>query len=725
MSYYWELLAMMTGQGKILYRIIVSNCIVISFLSISWAQNNCTKEYRIYAFRTKNHSIKLDGELNEIAWLQADAVTELVQCEPTFGDFLSEKTIVKILYDDDYIYIGAVCYYEDMKDLVANKLEHRDISWDDQIAFVFDTFHDKTKGYFFETNAHGAKYDGFVDGIGNTNTDWNEVWQVRTKINSNNWTAEFQIPLRILRYSKAETQIWGFNIFRSLRKKNEKGYFTPIPPQHGIGSLSLAGELAGIEELQPRRNLQLKPYILLGRTNDRNMGITDLKSEFGFDIKYVPIPNFAIDFTYNTDFAQIESDDEQINLTRFSLFYPEKRDFFLENAQLFTFGMSQKIQPFFSRRIGIHDGSPVPILYGARVTGKLGKSNVGFINIATDKTEDLPLTNYTALRVRQDILNNSNVGFILANMQDGDRYERSWGVDSEIWLTENSRIKGFYSSLYSGSINDNRSTGAFSYRLDKDLFGFILGYVGVEKNYDPAMGFVIMKDIKDYSGVLRKSFRPGKFGIRKISFSGWFDHTYTQSNQDFFKQNTLEILTELESGDNISVSYNNLFERLYEDFNIYQDIEVPIGDYTYNNLNVGVGFSGRRKISGGFSFQQGSFYGGDQKNICLDSMVKVNKHILVSQGIEYNDIHLPEGDFNTLIGRMRIDLIFTSNFSLKTYFQYNSETKEINSNIRLHVLHGNDNDLYLVYNNVSNIATHRWRAEMNTAVLKMNYRLYL
>lgn len=682
------------------------------------------QEYEISAHRVMNHSIRLDGILDEEGWQNAEAIKQLVQCEPTFGIPMSERTTVRILYDDDNIYIGAVCYYNNIDDLVADKLAHRDMSWDDQFYFIIDTFHDKTKGYCFGTNALGAKDESYVDGAMQHNRDWDEVWQVRTKINHDNWTAEFQIPLRILRFPKSGEQTWGFNIYRSLRKKNERGYFTPIPPQHMIGSLALAGRLTDLEGLKTKRNLQMRPYLLLGRETDATLNAADSRSEFGFDMKYVPMPNLAVDLTYNTDFAQIESDDEQINLTRFSLFYPEKRDFFLENAQLFKFGMPTKIQPFFSRRIGIQGGSPVPILYGARVTGKLGRSNVGFLNMSTEDTDLLPMTNNTVLRVRQDILKNSNVGFIVTNRQNEDGYERSWGVDSEIWLTDDSRIRGFFSSLDSRDIDGDRTAGALSYRLDKDLFGFILGYVGVEKNYDPSMGFVIMRDIKDYSGVLRKSFRPGRFGIRKINFTGWFDYTYTQANQEFVKYNTFEILAQLESGDNISISFNNTFEKLYEDFNIYQDISIPIGEYTYNNVNIGVGFSGKRKISGGFSYQQGSFFGGKQKNVVLDAFVKINKHILISEGIEYNDIHLPYGDFHTFIGRLRINLIFTSNFSLKTYFQYNSETKEVNSNIRLHLLHGNDNDLYLVYNNISNTAYNRWKSMVNTAALKVNYRIY-
>ncbi len=715
----------MKSDVKLTWCLVIVLFIIFLSGSVVFGQNEKGREYTLSALRVTNGSIKLDGILNEDGWQRADSITSLIQSEPNFKSPLSEKTAVKILYDDDHIYIGAVCYYEDMNDLVADKLEHRDIGWDDQIAFVFDTFHDKTKGYLFETNANGAKYEGFIDGIGIINSDWNKVWQVRTKINLNNWTAEFRIPLRILRYSNAEKQTWGFNIYRSLRKKNERGYFTPIPPQYGIGNLSLAGELTGIEGLKAKRNLQLRPYLLLGRTDDRSRNAEETKSEIGFDIKYVPLTNVAVDLTYNTDFAQIESDDEQINLTRFSLFYPEKRDFFLENAQLFEFGMSQKIQPFFSKRIGIHDGSPVPILYGVRATGKLGRSNIGFLNMSTEKIDEMPVTNYTILRVRQDILKNSNVGFILTNMQDCNSYERSWGLDSEIWLTDDSRIKGFYSSLYSKEIGDNRSTGAFSYRLDKDLFGLVLGYVGVGKNYDPTMGFVMLKDIKDYSGILRKSFRPRRFGIRKVDIFGMFDYTYTQANEDLMKQNIATITTEFESGDMFIYGFFNLFDRFYEDFRVYKDTIVPKGKYMYNLSCITCQFAGKRRISGKVGFQWGGFYDGNQIAFDWDGLIKLNKHVQIGHGFEYNHIELPNGCFTTMVGRLRMNLIFTSNISLKTYFQYNNATESINSNIRFHLLYGKDNDLFVVYNNVSDTAFRRWRAKMNTAALKLNYRVYL
>ncbi len=696
------------------------------WLESAFPQSSGLEEYTISALKIENNSVKLDGILEEPEWQRAEAITELIQCEPTFGIPLSEKTTIRILYDDENIYFGAVCYYQDIKDLVASKLAHRDIGYEDQIAFVLDTFRDRTKAYCFMTNAYGAKDEGFIDGVNEYNAEWNEVWQVKAKINQNNWTAEFKIPLRTLRFPDLQNQTWGFNIYRSLRKKNERGYWTPIPPQHQITNLSLAGRLIGLKDLKMKRNLQLRPYVLYGGTEDMSQDVTERRSELGLDLKYVPRPNLAVDLTYNTDFAQIESDEEQINLTRFSLYYPEKRDFFLENAQLFEFGMAQKIQPFFSRRIGIHEGSPVPILFGAKLTGKLGRTNLGFLNITTEKTTFLSLTNYTALRVRQDILKNSNLGFILTNVQSGEGYNRCWGIDSEIWLTENSRIKGFYSAIDSNEVDSQRSASHLSYNLNKDLVQFTLGYVNVEKNYDPASGFVIIRNIKDYSGLLRKSFRPNKYGIRKIDFIGIFDYTYTQENQEFMRQNILEMNTEFESGDTMSLIFNNVFEKLYEDFEIaHTEVSVPVGEYTYNNAGLEFIFDEKRKFSGRFSYLQGGFFDGSKGSIVVEGLSKWNRHLLVGGGLEYNDIHLQGRSFTTTIGRLRVNLIFNSNLSLRTYFQYNSLTKKVTSNLRLHLLHGNDNDFYIVFNNVSHAELDRLRKEMNTLAIKINYRIYL
>jgi len=706
--------------------ILLSTILITNLKAYLYQDNIACEDYSISALRVDNGKIKVDGVLNENPWSRADSIDTLIQCEPAFGDPASEKTIVKILYDKNNIYICAVCYYKNIDDLVADKLAHRNVGWqDDQLFFVLDTFHDRTKAYCFGCNALGAKDEGYIDGNSNYEANWNEVWKVKTKVNNNNWTAEFKIPLRILRFPAKDNQMWGFNIYRTLRKKNERSYWTPIPPQHQITNLKLAGQIYGLEGLKMKSNLQFIPFVLLGGTKKKDITAADKVSEFGFDLKYVPMPNMAVDVTYNTDFAQIESDEEQINLSRFSLYYPEKRDFFLENAQLFRFGMPRKIQPFFSRRIGIHNGQSVPILYGVRVTGKIGGNNIGFLNMSTDEVSGLPMRNYTVLRYRRDILKNSNVGCILTNTREKSDYNRCWGVDSEVWLTENSVFRGFYSSVDANDIHSRNSASHLYYGFNRDLYQFTFGYTSVEENYDPAAGFVIIKNIKDYSGILRKSFRPHTWGVRKINIMGVYDYIYTQSNRDFMRKHFLMNTIEFNSGDELSFNLYNNYQKLYENFTIFSDIEIPAGQYTYNNFDLSVQTAPRRKLSGDLTLSAGKFYDGDRYGMDIDGTVKVSKYLIISSGMEYNQICFPYGNFATTLGKLRVNLVFTSSISLKTYFQYNSTEDRISSNIRFHVLHGNDNDLYLVYNNVTGTFNNRLTSDMNTAAFKMNYRVYL
>lgn len=714
------------------YFLLINICVFFLIVLINqvfadfYQESTISEDYNISALKIENDIINVDGVLNEKSWSRADSIDTLIQCEPVFGDPASERTIVKILYDGNNIYIGAVCYYKNIDDLVADKLAHRNVGWqDDQLFFVLDTFHDRTKAYCFGCNALGAKDEGYIDGNSNYEANWNEVWKVKTKVNNNNWTAEFKITLRILRFKDYEYQTWSFNILRTLLKKNERDYWTPIPPQYDIANLKLAGQIYGLEGLEMKRNLQFIPYVLLGGTKEQ--GITSLNevSEFGFDFKYVPMPSIAVDVTYNTDFAQIESDEEQINLSRFSLYYPEKRDFFLENAQLFRFGMPRKIQPFFSRRIGIHNGQSVPILYGARMTGKIGENNIGFLNMSTEEVSGLPMRNYTVLRYRRDILKNSNVGCILTNIREKSDYNRCWGVDSEIWLTDNSVFRGFYSSLDANDIHSRNSASHLYYGFNRDLYQFTFGYTSVEENYDPAAGFVMIKNIRDYSGILRKSFRPHFWGLRKIDIMGIYDYIYTQSNRDFMIKHFLMNTIEFDSGDELSFNLYNNFQKLYENFNIFSDIEIPAGQYNYNIFDLSVQSAPRRKFSSGLTLSAGKFYDGDLYSMNIDGTVKVSKHLIISSGMEYNQIHFPYGNFETTLGRLRVNLVFTSNISLKTYFQYNSAEDRISSNIRFHLLHGNDNDLYLVYNNLTSTLNNRLISERNTAAFKMNYRVYL
>ena len=711
-----------------LFLVLFSSTLIL----LAAAQENRGEKYKVSALRVENASLKLDGILDEPEWQKAEAITEFTQRNPYYGRPATEKNLVRILYDDDNLYVGAVCFHKDINDLVAHKLAHRDVAWDDLFSVVLDTFHDHTKAYCFQVNPLGAKNEVFMDGPDVSDSNWNEVWDVKTKINKDNWSAEFKIPLRILRFSSQSDQTWGLNLCRLLRTKNESDYWSPIPPQFTVSNLSLAGDLAGLRGLKPKRNLQVRPYGLFGETRENMPERTIQKADFGLDLKYVPTPNLAVDMTVRPDFAQIESDDVQINLTRFDLFFPEKRDFFLENAKLFDFGLSQKIQPFFSRQIGLSDDRPVPILFGGRMTGKFGRTNIGFINALTEKTDSLPLTNYTVLRARQDLLRNSNVGFILTNVQSRDGYNRCWGIDGEFWLAKNSRFKAFFSAVDTGKFLERRSAAHLSYALITDPWGVSLGYNSIGRNYNPAAGFVVLRDIRDfggdihdYSGYVRKSIRPNKYGIRLIDFTGTFDYIDTRAGGNFFKFHQAECSLEFDSADILSISLANTREKFFEDFLVYGDITVPVGVYSYNYASLKYTVSESKRLSGNVALTFGGFYQGRQKSVAANGLWMANKLLMIGGGLETREVHLPQGNFTTLIGRLRLNLIFSSNLSLKTYVQYSNATKRVILDFRLCWLHGKDNELYFVYNNLSGTECRPFRLLRDTAALKLNYRIYL
>lgn len=359
------------------------------------------------------------------------------------------------------------------------------------------------------------------------------------------------------------------------------------------------------------------------------------------------------------------------------------------------------------------------------MTGKFARTNIGLMNALTEKKAELSTTHYTVIRLRQDIMENSNIGFILTNVQNSQGYNRCWGIDTLLWLSKNSRVKAFYSGVDSEEIKNQRSAWHISYWWNTDLRELFLSYNDIEKNYSPASGFVIIKNVQDYSGIIRKSFRPNKHGIRKVNFSYTFDFIYTQENSNFFKINMAEFSTEFDSGDTLALSLTNIYEKLYGNFYIYKDIFLPPGSFSYTNASLNVESDRKRRISGSLLLTLGEFYDGKIKSFTAEGLWKLNKHIFIGGGFEGNDIHLPEGNFDTIIGRFRLNLILSSLLSIKTYLQYNSTKDRIIMDIRLSLLHGKDNELYLVCSNLSSTEFNYFRSVRDTTALKLNYRLYL
>ncbi len=375
--------------------------------------------------------ITLDGRLDERVWMEAEPASGFTQGgrSPNPGYPASQRTEVRFLYDNDNLYIGAICYEPDIATMIVNGLK-RDFTSNlgDEIGIILDTLNDDRSGFFFSTNPAGARRDLQSSNDRQINQNWDGVWDVRVTLGEDRWIAEFVIPFKTLRFSPDASQEWGMNMFRKIRRLNEESHWAPLPIRYNMTRVSLAGTLGGLEGISQGRNLKVKPYAVAGIVQQRNEGklANDFNYDGGFDVKYGLTQTLTLDATYRTDFSQTEVDQDQVNLTRFSLFFPEKREFFLENSGVFNFGSTGgrgNLLPFFSRRIGLSDrGTPVPIVGGTRLSGTAGSYEIGLLAMKTESVdpvdeggEGLPSDDFIVGRIKRNLLQNSFIGAIFTS----------------------------------------------------------------------------------------------------------------------------------------------------------------------------------------------------------------------------------------------------------------------------------------------------------------------
>ncbi len=469
---------------------------------------------RVYTATRTSERIVIDGVLDEAAWQQAELGGDFYQLEPRTGFPASEETEFRLLYDDENLYVGVVCHQE--RPLIINELtEDFAPGAGDVISLMFDTFDDDRNGFVFQTNPGGAKRDQQVTGS-NRNQDWDGVYEVATDVRAPGWTSEFAIPLKTLRFSDANPeQRWGFNVMRTYRSRNERSLWSPGPRPFNIFNVFIAGTLEGLEGIQQGRNLYVKPFLVGNYRPDVTTGFLNKQDvDAGLDVKYGVTSELTLDLTVNTDFSQVEADEQQINLTRFSLFFPEKREFFLENAGLFDIGSSaggfgggggrggrggraprgRDIIPFFSRRIGLGpDSQPLPIRVGARLTGKLAGWNVGFLNIQVGSQGEVAADNWTVVRLRREVLSNSDVGTFLFNRDSsapGD-WNRSGGLDANFrFLNQRLSFSGFAMKSQTPGSDDRNLAGRFEGSYRDPFYTFRASYLTIEEDFQNDLGFV-------------------------------------------------------------------------------------------------------------------------------------------------------------------------------------------------------------------------------------------
>ncbi|MFQ5678740.1 MAG: DUF5916 domain-containing protein [Gemmatimonadota bacterium] len=702
-------------------------------------------------------TIRLDGRLTEPDWQEARFATGLRQREPDEGSPATEDTEVRVLYDGHALYVGVRARDREPDKVIARILQRNRLmrggfglrfSGDDGIALLFDPFHDHRNAVVFATNPNGAKFDALVTDEGReVNTDWRGVWRVAATRTEGGWSAEFEIPFRTLRFpSGSAGEPWGFNIFRMIRRKNEEVLWSAWSRNNeGFTRVSRAGHLEGLTEL-PRSslNLEVKPFLLSGGTQELaeleggagtaapegGMGPprnTDAELDIGLDVKYEIQPGLVLDATVNPDFAQVEVDDEQVNLTRFSLFFPEKRDFFLENAGIFEFGRRGFGEPppfllFFSRRIGIFDGNEVPLLGGTRLTGRVGKQTVGFLDAVTDDAQGQPVTNYGVLRVNRDVGDRSVVGAMVADMRRADGESNTvGGVDFSLWPTRTINLRGFLAgTTTSGSGGDDL---AYMVNLDftGDHLGYFLQHLFIGPDASAEMGFITRTDIRRTDGFLRLTGRPPTLGLRKIDFRFQGQHIVRSDGllQDWSVEG--DVNPEWDSGERLQLSGQRGFIRLDEGFDLTDEVFVPGGDYDTWRFRAEGSTSSNRALSLRANASVERFFGGTLRRLSGRLRLSPGSHANLTVEQTHNDVEVPGGEFTADVTSVRFGYAFSTTLTANALVQYNSLDKRISTNVRFNLIHRPGSDLFLVFNEERGSDDSPWDFRSRGLVAKLTY----
>jgi len=678
--------------------------------------------------------LEIDGILNETAYDTVESFSGFIQQSPDEGAPATERTEAWVFFDDNNIYVSARLWDSAPESQwVANEMQRDSFQLinNERVSVAFDTFYDRRNNVAFMVNPIGGFLDQEITDESRPNTDWNAVWDVRTGRFDGGWTAEMEIPFKSLRFSPGTSQIWGIQMGRRIRWKNESSYLTAIPISGGPGLFrtSAAATLTGLVVPSRNRRLEIKPYAIGSLATDRNASpaITNaLNGNAGVDLKYGVTQNLTADFTYNTDFAQVEVDEQQVNLTRFSLFFPEKREFFLESRGTFDFGQGFRFGSggggrrgggffgggdaptvFFSRRIGLQGGQTVPILGGGRLTGKAGDFTIGALNIQTDDAlSGAASTNFTVMRVKRDILRRSRIGGIFTGRSvstKGPGGNQVYGLDAAFSFYDNVNFNGYYAkSQTSGLVGDDESyQAAFTY--NGDLYAFQLDHLLVGDNFNPEIGFMRRDDFRRTYTAAQYSPRPQNIdAIRQFTWRGTLDYTTGASTGLIeTRVSQLSFNTEFENSDQFNLDIQDNYELLENPFQITPDVAIPIGGYGFSDYYVSYGLGTQRLISGTISLQRGDFFNGDITAVGYRrGRVEITRQFSISPGISINNIDLPQGRFTTKLVTSRFTYTLTPRMFFSGLLQYNSSNNALSSNLRLRWEYQPGSELFVVYNDV-------------------------
>lgn len=663
--------------------------------------------------------VDVDGMLDEAAWRRAAPASDFAQLDPENGAAATERTEVRVAFDRDRLYVGVHCFDSLPSGLLGNQMiRDGPLSADDRFMWVLDPYFNQRSGYFFEINPSGAMGDGLLvaAGGGGASTGlgfgltqsraWDGIWLARVRTHERGWTAEIEIPFRTLNFDPGAAA-WGANFQRTVRRKNEESLWTGYGRNQGLYNLTSAGRLVGIEGVSQGVGVDVKPYVI-GTHVDPQGGRSVFKGTFGGDIFYNLTPQLKSNLTLNTDFAQTEVDDRQVNLTRFPLFFPEKRDFFLDGSGSFDFSRepSSDFTAFFSRRIGLDArGRPQKIDYGVKLTGQAGRFDLGVLQLRTADQAEALGEDFTVARPRRRLMRQSYVGLIYTRRSvRGSALPVSQTIGGDFELatsrfrgSQNLQFSGFYARTPGPATDDNAIYG-LRLNYPNDRWNARMSYRVVQKDADPSVGFIERADYRRWNPVVRFGPRPRSHPyIRQVSMETWAEWLTDTSNELLgraFRFTLAEV--SLHSGDSASVTVNPIYERLERDFTI-GGITLPIGStYQYTRYSANVSTANRRPLSGSASVQSGTFYTGHRSDATASVNVRPRPGVLATLTAQVNRVDLPGTEFTSKILRAIVNTQFGPFVSLANNLQYDSASDVLGWQVRFRWILTPGNDVYFV-----------------------------
>jgi len=689
----------------------------------------------------------VDGRLDDPAWQTATPINTLRQRDPVQGELSTELTEVRIVYDDSQLYIGASMTDNEPAQIRATELRRDNtLESDDTFAVILDTYHDHRNAFMFRINPRGTRFDALVRNESPVLVaNWDEQWTAAAVLTETGWSAEIAIPFKILRFSSAENQVWGLNVERVIKRNNEFAYWAGWNRNYEFTNISQSGHLAGISDIRQAQRIRIRPYVVAGverfkaLANPRDRLVREIGID---DLKVSLTSSLTADVTLNPDFAQTEADAQQINLSRFSLFFPEKRQFFIEGSDSFRLRVEgphfgpPPLEVFYSRRIGLSDaGEPIPLVGGGKVTGKAAGFDVGLLNVQSGRHSNGEGENFSVARVRKEVLGRSYVGAIFTNRQGDGRVNRVVAADARFVF-----MKYLYVAGMMAKSSDSEGGGtagpptrqprvgarnwvrqaALEWRADK--LEAAMNYIGIDPGFNPGIGFVRRSDRLFGQ---RVSFRPRPGGtlVRQLEFNPTNVGYYDDAGVLLSRNSQMQVASSFQSGDRFEIDVRNITERLPRPFDV-GPVTVPVGLYGWNEWGMTARTYNGRQLSGVVGFIRGDFYNGVKDSWNVAGEVRPNENISFQPTYSYNNIDLVQGSFKTHLIGLRSNVSFSTNLLTSAYLQYNSAGDLAALQVRFNYIFRTIDNVFISYNETRFTDGMFSEKSNRSLVLKMTYSVH-